>query len=135
MKKILVIHGPNLNLLGLLSAQNKTRFTLDKINKYLRNVVQNTEYSLKIIQTHNEAKVITFLHKNYKFADGILLSPGVWNNHGFILKNTIDIIKLPYVIIRFKKELSTIFDKNYIITNSNPKIAYVNGIKHLFKII
>ena len=50
--KILVLQGPNLNLVGVKSAQAGKRVTLDKINKTLRREVINTEIELKIFQTH-----------------------------------------------------------------------------------
>ena len=52
MMNIIVLHGPNLNLLGSISAQSKQRITLDKINKALRLHVRNSDINLKISQTH-----------------------------------------------------------------------------------
>ena len=46
--KILVLQGPNLNLIGVKSAQSGNKITLDKINKALRLDVRNTEFELKI---------------------------------------------------------------------------------------
>ena len=50
---ILVLHGPNLNLIGSISANIGQRITLDKINTGLRRHVRNSEINLKIMQSLN----------------------------------------------------------------------------------
>ena len=134
MKKILVIHGPNINLLGLQSVNNKTRLTLDKINQCLKKEVKNKNITFKIIQSDNESKINTFLHRNYKKSSSLLYCPGIWNYCGFIIKNTIDIIDIPYVIINFKKYEKSIL-KNNILYNNNPQKAYIQGLHQLFEIL
>ena len=47
---IIILHGPNLNLIGSLSAQLKKRTTLDKINRDIRRKVRNQDIQLKIEQ-------------------------------------------------------------------------------------
>ena len=51
--KILVLQGPNLNLIGVKPAQSGKKITLDKINKAIRFEVRKTESELKIFQTNN----------------------------------------------------------------------------------
>ncbi len=74
--KILVLHGPNLNLIGVRSAQTGKRVTLDKVNRELRRKARELETTLKILQTHDAAKAITFLLRNRNKADGLLFAPG-----------------------------------------------------------
>ena len=62
--KILILHGPNMNLIGLRSFHNAQCITLDKINRNLKIRTRNTNIKLKILQTHNEAKAVSFLHRN-----------------------------------------------------------------------
>ena len=49
---ILILHGPNLNLLGLKSSESGEKLTLDKVNRAIRLHVRNKDIDLKIIQTH-----------------------------------------------------------------------------------
>ena len=49
---ILILHGPNLNLVGLKSAKTGEKLTLDKINRAIRLHVRKKDINLKIIQTH-----------------------------------------------------------------------------------
>ena len=76
--KILVLQGPNLNLLGVKSAQQGERLTLDKLNKALRKHVRNTAVELKILQTHKEYIALNFIQRNRNQADGLLLIPMSW---------------------------------------------------------
>ena len=62
--KILVLQGPNLNLIGVKSAQAGKSVTLDKINTALRREVRNTEIELKIFQTHKIYMAVSFLQRN-----------------------------------------------------------------------
>ncbi len=82
--KILIIHGPNMNLFGLRSAKSNQNITLDKINKHIRKYVRNLKLEIKIIQTHNEDKVVSYLHRNRTKFDGLILTPGVWQKSAYI---------------------------------------------------
>ena len=53
--KLLVLHGPNMNLYGIKSAHEGKKITLDKINRYIRKYIRDKN-DIKIIQTHNELK-------------------------------------------------------------------------------
>ena len=97
--KLLILHGPNMNLFGIRSSKEGKNTTLDKINRHLRKFVRNKDIELKIMQTHNESKAVSYLHRNRKFFDGIILTPGAWEYSGYILKETIEILELKTVII------------------------------------
>ena len=129
--KILVLHGPNLNLLGLRSAKLGTNITLDKVNRALRREVRNSEVELKILQTHDEAKAVTFLHYNRNKAHGLVFAPGPWYQSGVIIKDTLEIIQLPYVTVHFEKTDEMILNPLSIIINENPVNSYTEGLKKI----
>ena len=58
---ILILQGPNLNLLGLKSAQMKERLTLDRLNKKIKTEVKLMDVRLKFLQTHKSFQAINFL--------------------------------------------------------------------------
>ena len=97
--KLLILHGPNMNLFGIRSSKEGKNTTLDKINRHLRKFVRNKDIELKIMQTHNESKAVSYLHRNRKKIDGIILTPGAWKYSGYILKETIEILELKTLII------------------------------------
>ena len=136
--KILVLQGPNLNLVGVKSAQAGKRVTLDKINKILRREVRNTEIELKIFQTHKIYMAISFLHRNRNTASGILIAPMAWAKYEYSLLETLDLIQLPIVQVSLDK----IVDENQSILspisvetvhNDDPISVFKNGLKTLIK--
>ena len=64
---ILILQGPNLNLLGLKSAQMKGRLTLDKLNKKIKTEIKLQNIQLKFLQTHKNFQAINFLQRNSSF--------------------------------------------------------------------
>ena len=53
--RVLILHGPNMNLFGIRSSKKGDNITLDKINRHLRKLISSKNIELKIIQTHNES--------------------------------------------------------------------------------
>ena len=136
--KILVLQGPNLNLVGVKSAQAGKRVTLDKINKILRREVRNTEIELKIFQTHKIYMAISFLHRNRNTASGILIAPMAWAKYEYSLLETLELIQLPIVQVSLDK----IVDENQSILSpvsvetvhsDDPISVFKNGLKTLIK--
>ena len=136
---LLIIQGPNLNLLGKKSSQAGECITLDKINKALRLRVRNQNINLKFLQTHKIERAITSLQRNRNWADGILIAPMAWAKFEYVLKETLQLIKLPVVEIFFNK---TFFmgtrKKDSILTETCidsieglPEEVFTNGINRL----
>ncbi len=140
---ILILQGPNLNLLGLKSSKTGNQLTLDKVNRGLRYHVRNTDIELKIFQTHKLEKVITLIQRNRNWADGILIAPMAWAHYEYVLKETLDLIDLPFIEIHFDGDfhmgtsaddsiLSTL--RTDVITNT-PDQAFIDGMDVLVKVI
>jgi 3-dehydroquinate dehydratase len=104
---ILIIQGPNLNLIGVYSARNKpeARLTLDKINRSIRHSVQNLDnrIKVKIVQSHDLAKVMSAIHQNRNWADAIIIAPSSWSSYEHTMKATLEFIDIPVVDIYFSK--------------------------------
>ena len=64
--KILILYGPNLNLLGIWAANRKKTITLDKLNRHIKTYIRDKKLDLKIIQTNEEAKAIAYIQNNRK---------------------------------------------------------------------
>ena len=134
MKNILIIHGPNSNLIGLISSNNGTRMTLDKLNRHIRKHIRKKDVLIKIIQTNNEDKAVSYLQKNRNKFNGIILSPGVWQQSAFILNDLLDILKTPFITVSYRKnEKVNLLDGIDNINNSNICIAYETAIDSMIK--
>ena len=134
--KVLIIHGPNMNLLGSFS---KNRLTLDKLNRTIRKVAHIKNVECKIFQTHHESKVATLLQRNRNKIDAIILNLGVWHPCSHLIKDTLSIIKKPYRIAEdFNRSKiyinNTIFDEKYIIKNNNIEESYTESLNQLSKL-
>ncbi len=134
MKNILIIHGPNTNLIGLISSNNCTRITLDKLNRHIRKHIRNKNVSIKIIQTNNEDKAVSYLQKNRNKFNGIVISPGVWQLSAFVLKDLLDILKKPFITVSYRdNEKVSILSGCKDIHNSNIFLAYETAIDSMIK--
>ena len=114
--KILILHGPNTNLIGLWSAKNGNRITLDKINREIRKYIRNKNIQIKILQTNDENKAVTLIQKQRNKINGIILTPGPWQESAFILKDLLELTKTPFITITYKE---------------NEKINLLNGFTNI----
>ncbi len=139
--KILVLQGPNLNLLGVKSARSGERLTLDKLNKALRRHVRNTAVELKILQTHKEYIALNFIQRNRNRADGFLLIPMSWARYNWTLEETLSLVKLPTAIVYFENpyDFGTT-EKNSILSNvatrsitGPPMETCINALDHIIE--
>jgi len=133
---ILVLHGPNLNLIGVRSAQVGERITLDKIDKALKKKSRELNITLKTLQTHHVGKAITFLQRNRNWADGLLFSPGPWAKNHYDILDTLKLIQIPTVEIFFDSKFdpesyakSSIFSDVAIATRkAHPIESYISAL-------
>ena len=105
-KKLLVIQGPNMNLLGYRFKNTNTKITLDKLNVHLRKIAKKFKLELIIIQTNDESKATTAIQKQRNKICSILLFPGPWQQSGFALKDTLELLKIPFITISTGEDVS-----------------------------
>ena len=110
---ILIVQGPNLNLIGLRSAKNGDQITLDKINRGLRQQANKRPENLtvKILQTHKIEKAMTTIHRNRKWANGIILAPMAWARYEYALRDCLDTVAIPTVEVFLADQYESEEDK------------------------
>ena len=119
---ILILHGPNLNMLGVKSSTNNETLTLDKLNKKLRLHVRNRNIKLKIIQTHKEYIALNFIQRNRNKANGLIIIPTSWAKYNQTILETI--------VLSNMKTATVYFDEPYNLgTNENESILISKNIK------
>ena len=138
---ILVLHGPNLNLIGSISAHIGQQITLDKINTGLRRHVRNSEINLKIMQTHKIFQAINFIQRNRNWADGMLFAPMAWARYEYSIAETLQIADIPTIQLLFSDGFSDIDKDNSIFSNTckstisgTPDQVYIDGINAVKKL-
>ena len=97
MKFFLVVHGPNLNLLGKREPAVYGRHTLDDINQALREMAAAHDAELRIMQSNHEGALIDAIHEAMGWADGILINPGAFTHTSYAIRDAITAVALPTV--------------------------------------
>ncbi len=97
MTKILVLHGPNLNLLGLREPGVYGNVTLDEINARLNTLAQQRGAELHIQQSNHEGVLIDAIQDARTWAGGILINPGGLTHTSVALRDAISGVALPAV--------------------------------------
>jgi 3-dehydroquinate dehydratase-2 len=89
MKRILVIHGPNLNLLGQREPKVYGRVTLKEINEGLKKLARARKVSLVIKQSNHEGEIVDLIAKSkHKFC-GILINPAAYTHTSVAIRDAI----------------------------------------------
>ena len=136
---ILILQGPNLNLLGVKASSSGERLTLDKLNKAIRKHVHGKDVKLKFLQTHKQFQAINFLQRNRNWADGLLFIPTSWAKYDWTITETLNLINIPVASIYFEDPFSLgPVEPESIMTgkmiqsfSGQPVDARVLGIDHL----
>ncbi|MFQ6677396.1 MAG: type II 3-dehydroquinate dehydratase [Fidelibacterota bacterium] len=115
---ILILQGPNLNLIGVQSAKTGERVTLDKINKVLHQHAHKTslDIQLRFLQTHKTEKAISFIHRNRNKAAGLLIAPASWGRYEYSLLDALNLSGLPSVQVLLDDPYSSLKKVNSIFT-------------------
>ena len=138
---ILILQGPNLNLLGLKSSKKESRLTLDKLNKQIRSFSKDSEISIKTLQTHKKFQAINFLQRNRNWANGILFIPTSSARNSYTILETINLIQLKTSVVYFDGDFSfgtsieeSIFFHDQIESfTGSPIEACIKGMEFLIK--
>ena len=96
-KRILLLHGPNLNLLGTRQPEIYGKVTLDDINAAVRRHLSPYEVELRIQQSNHEGELVGWLHEAREWADGVVFNPGAYTHTSIALRDAITAIGLPVI--------------------------------------
>jgi len=97
MTQILVINGPNLNLLGLREPEVYGHETLDDIINELRSFAADRDVELSDFQSNSEGALVTAIHDARQTVDGIVLNPGAYTHYSIAIRDAIAGVSLPVV--------------------------------------
>lgn len=89
MKKILVIHGPNLDLLGQREPEVYGRVTLKQINEQLKKIARKRKVSLVIKQSNHEGEIVDLIGKGKRTYAGLLINPAAYTHTSVAIRDAI----------------------------------------------
>ena len=97
MKKILVIHGPNLNLLGEREPGVYGSDTFETVNNEIMEKAKKCNFECEIFQSNHEGEIIDKLHSARLDFDGVVLNAGAYTHYSYAIRDAIAAIKIPVV--------------------------------------
>lgn len=97
MKTILVLHGPNLNLLGQREPHLYGRLTLAEINHKLEALGETLGVQVVCRQSNHEGQLIDWLQEASKTAVGVVLNPGAYTHTSVALRDAVAAIGIPVI--------------------------------------
>ncbi|MCU0524610.1 MAG: type II 3-dehydroquinate dehydratase [Elainella sp. Prado103] len=95
--RILVLHGPNLNLLGQREPEVYGSTTLLDINRSLESMGESLQVKLSILQSNHEGALVDAIHQAWGQQDGILINPGAYTHTSVAIRDAIAGVALPTV--------------------------------------
>jgi len=97
MSKILVIHGPNLNLLGTREPDIYGKITLDTINTKLKGLAKDNDVELEIFQSNHEGEIVEKIGKARGNIRVILINPAAYTHTSVAIRDAISAANIPTV--------------------------------------
>lgn len=138
MKKILIINGPNINMLGLRDKTNYGALTLEEINNLIK---KENYFSYDFFQSNSEGDIVTKIQQAFDY-DGLVINPAAYTHTSIAIHDALEILKIPKVEVHLSKVnereefrrvnyISSVVDKTIIGLKEN---SYIEAIKYLKKI-
>lgn len=116
--KLLIINGPNLNMLGIREPEIYGKETLSDLIKYVKSYCDNFNIETEFFQSNHEGAIIDKIQSAYKNFDGIIINPGAYTHTSIAIPDAIKSVSVPTVEVH----LSDISKRE-----GYRKISYVSG--------
>ena len=136
---ILVINGPNLNLLGTRNPGIYGSETLEELMMWLENSTEGKKHQFKFYQSNHEGGIIDMLHDEREWAQGVIINPGAYAHYSYAIYDAISSINIPTVEVHisdinnredFRKK-SVVSEVCKATISGKGKNSYLEGLKAL----
>jgi len=97
MKRILVLNGPNLNLLGERDPSHYGTKSLAEIEKDLAMTALKLQIEIVCYQSNHEGSLIDKIHEERKHCQGIIINPGALTHYSYALRDALDAVQIPVI--------------------------------------
>ena len=138
---ILVINGPNLNLLGIRNPEIYGSETLEELMMWLENSTEGKNHHLKFYQSNHEGEIIDIIHDERQWAQGIIINPGALSHYSYAIMDAIKAIRVSAIEVHITDiNQRDAFRKTSVVAKSCikqisglGKYSYLEGVKILIK--
>jgi 3-dehydroquinate dehydratase-2 len=139
--KILILHGPNLNLLGTREVDIYGSLTLDEINDKISEFASEHGIEVRTLQSNHEGVLIDFLHENSEWADGVVINPAAYTHYSYALRDAIAATALSTVEVHLTdihsrepfRQVSVIKEVCIAQISGKGWESYIEGMQRLIK--
>jgi 3-dehydroquinate dehydratase-2 len=139
--RILVIHGPNLNLLGEREPEIYGKTTLAELNLEITQYAWQRGIQVECFQSNHEGSIIDFIHENRNSADGMIINPGALTHYSFALHDAIKAVRIPAVEVHLSdiqnreafRKVSVTAPACIAQISGKGRLSYLQGIALLIK--
>jgi 3-dehydroquinate dehydratase-2 len=136
---ILIINGPNLNLLGKREPEIYGRETLADIESWLASSPESSDHSIKWFQSNHEGAIIDQIHDSINSIDGIIINPGALTHYSYAIRDAIASVNIPTVEVHLSdidkredfRKISVLKDVCVKQISGLGKNSYLEGLKIL----
>ena len=98
MKKILVLHGVNLDMFGERDPAQYGTITLAEIDKRIRGLASELGFTVDCYQTNHEGDMVEKIHEAHREGvDAVLINAGAWTHYSFAIMDALGILKVPII--------------------------------------
>ena len=97
MIKVSLIHGPNLNLLGIREADVYGRDTFDDVNRSIKLRATQSGIDVRIYQSNHEGEIVDAIQNAREWADAIIINPGALTHYSYAVRDALTAVRLPAI--------------------------------------
>ena len=140
---VLVINGPNLNLLGTREPEIYGTETLEELMMWLETSPKGSDHSFKFFQSNHEGEIIDTIHDERHWAEGILINPAAFTHYSYAIRDAISAVEIPTIEVHISdikkreefRQVSVISSVCINQVSGFGKDSYLEGLKLLIKFV
>ncbi len=95
--KIMIINGPNLNMLGVREPETYGNQTYADLESYIEEYAEKLGIEVVVLQSNGEGEIIDFIHHALGNHDGIVINPGAYTHYSYAIHDALSSVDLPAV--------------------------------------
>ena len=138
---ILVINGPNMNLLGTREPEIYGTDTLEELMMWLETSPSGADHSFKFFQSNHEGEIIDTLHDERHWAQGVLINPAAFTHYSYAIRDAISAVEIPAIEVHLSdiqnreefRQIAVVYPVCIDQVSGMGKDSYLEGLKLLLK--